>query len=67
MVEVLLVFCDVFEHAAESNWSYEKRMEYYHSFPFEEFMTKEDVMAFRPVLFGCPAFADFEFVFPECE
>jgi len=67
MREIVEVFRDVFEFASASNWSYEKRMEFYHSFPFEEMLTREDVMSFRPVLFGCPAFAKFNFTFPECE
>jgi hypothetical protein len=65
--EALQVFRDVFEQAAAKNWSYEKRLEFYHSFPFEEMDTKEDVMAFRPVLFNCPAFRDFDYTFLECE
>jgi len=56
MHETLQVFHDFFEYTAETNWSYEKRLEFYHSFPFEELTTKEAVMAFRPILFGCPAF-----------
>ena len=67
MREILALFRDVFEYAAKSDWSYEKRLEFYHSFPFEEMSTREDVMAFRSILFGCPAFEGFEFTFPECE
>mmetsp|Transcript_14017 Transcript_14017/g.20062 ORF Transcript_14017/g.20062 Transcript_14017/m.20062 type:complete len:283 (+) Transcript_14017:154-1002(+) len=68
MHEILQVFRDLFEYAAETNWSYEKRLEFYCSFPFEELTTNEAVMAFRPILFGCPTFtASFEFSFPECE
>mmetsp|Transcript_7148 Transcript_7148/g.10388 ORF Transcript_7148/g.10388 Transcript_7148/m.10388 type:complete len:180 (+) Transcript_7148:124-663(+) len=60
MFEILQVFRDVFEFAVATNWSYHKRLEFYHAFPFEELTTKEAVMSFRPVLFGCPAFAEFE-------
>ena len=66
MYEILQLFHDVFEVAAGTNWLYEKRVEFYHSFPFGEFATKEDVLAFRPTLFGCPAFKDFKYQFPEC-
>mmetsp|Transcript_3619 Transcript_3619/g.5387 ORF Transcript_3619/g.5387 Transcript_3619/m.5387 type:complete len:183 (+) Transcript_3619:114-662(+) len=57
--EILGVFRDVFEFAVAANWSHEKRLEFYHSFPFEEMTSKEAVIAFRPVLFGCSAFEDF--------
>jgi len=67
MIEILRVFSEVFEYAVKDNWSYEKRLEFYHAFPFDELTTKEAVMAFRPVLFGCPAFADVEVRVPECE
>lgn len=50
--EILQVFRDVFEYAVKTNWSYTKRLEFYHSFPFEELTTKEAVLAFRPILFG---------------
>jgi hypothetical protein len=67
MSEILEVFRDVLEYAVEDNWSYEKRMEFYHAFPFDELVTKEAVMAFRPVLFGCPAFAWIDYKHPVCE
>eukprot|EP00590_Aulacoseira_subarctica_P008634 CAMPEP_0172425022 /NCGR_PEP_ID=MMETSP1064-20121228/29634_1 /TAXON_ID=202472 /ORGANISM="Aulacoseira subarctica , Strain CCAP 1002/5" /LENGTH=217 /DNA_ID=CAMNT_0013167585 /DNA_START=68 /DNA_END=721 /DNA_ORIENTATION=+ len=67
MHEILELFRDVFECAVETSWTYEKRLEFYHSFPFEELSTREAVLDFRPVLLGCAAFADFEFKFPECE
>eukprot|EP00590_Aulacoseira_subarctica_P006175 CAMPEP_0172420794 /NCGR_PEP_ID=MMETSP1064-20121228/7127_1 /TAXON_ID=202472 /ORGANISM="Aulacoseira subarctica , Strain CCAP 1002/5" /LENGTH=163 /DNA_ID=CAMNT_0013160907 /DNA_START=251 /DNA_END=742 /DNA_ORIENTATION=+ len=67
MLEILELFRDVFEFAVGAMWGYEKRLEFYHAFPFEELTTKEAVVAFRPVLFGCPAFADLDVVFPECE
>jgi hypothetical protein len=57
----------VFEFAVADSWSYYKRLEFYHAFPFEELTSKEAVMAFRPVLFGGPAFADYERAYPECE
>ena len=56
MIEILQLFSDVFEYAVKDNWSYEKRMEFYHAFPFEDLSTREAVIAFRPVLFDCPAF-----------
>mmetsp|Transcript_3681 Transcript_3681/g.5497 ORF Transcript_3681/g.5497 Transcript_3681/m.5497 type:complete len:89 (-) Transcript_3681:88-354(-) len=66
--EILQVFRDVFEYAVKTNWSYTKRLEFYHSFPFEELTTKEAVLAFRPILFGCPAFTEnIDWTFPECE
>jgi len=58
MQAVLHVFRDAFAFAADTNWSYTKRMEFYHSFPFEELPTVAAVYRFRPVLFGCPAFAE---------
>ena len=67
MHEILEVFRDVFEFAVADNWSYHKRLEFYYAFPFEELTSKEAVMAFRPILFGCSAFAEFEHTFPECE
>jgi len=67
MHESLQLFRDVFEYAVETRWDYETRLEFYHSYPFEELLTKEAVMAFRPILFGSPAFADIECNFPECE
>ena len=67
VIEILQVLCEAFEYAVEDNWSYKKRLEFYHAFPFDELTTKEAVMAFRPVLFGCPAFANFEMKSPECE
>ena len=65
--EILRLLQDAFEYAVEDNWSYEKRMEFYHAFPFEELRTKEDVLAFRPVLFNCPAFSGPELQAPESE
>eukprot|EP00590_Aulacoseira_subarctica_P009092 CAMPEP_0172414892 /NCGR_PEP_ID=MMETSP1064-20121228/1498_1 /TAXON_ID=202472 /ORGANISM="Aulacoseira subarctica , Strain CCAP 1002/5" /LENGTH=209 /DNA_ID=CAMNT_0013151755 /DNA_START=71 /DNA_END=700 /DNA_ORIENTATION=- len=67
MHAILELFRDVFECAVETNWTYEKRLEFYHSFPFEELSTREAVVDFRRVLLGCAAFADFEYKFPECE
>ena len=43
MHEIIEVFRNVFEFAVESNWTNEKRLEFYHLFPCEEFSTKEDV------------------------
>jgi len=42
-------------------------MHFYHAFPYEELTTKGAVIAFRFVLFGCRAFADFELKVSECE
>ena len=56
LIEILQLLREVFEYAVEDDWSYEKRMEFYHAFPFDELTTKESVRAFRPELFGCPAF-----------
>jgi len=67
MHESLKLFRDVFDYAVDTGWDYETRLEFYHSYPFEELLTKEAVMAFRPILFGSPAFADIECNFPECE
>ena len=58
MQAILHLIRDAFEFAADTNWSYTKRLEFYHSFPFEELPTVDAVHKFRPVLFGCPAFAD---------
>jgi hypothetical protein len=65
--EILELFRDVFEFAMKTEWSYEKRIEFYHSFPFEELPTRKSVMAFRRTLFSCPAFDGFEWTFPEIE
>ena len=35
MWAILHVFHDAFEFATDTNWSYVKRLEFYHSFPFE--------------------------------
>jgi hypothetical protein len=67
MFEILELFRDVFEYAVADSWSYHKRLEFYHAFPFEELTSKEAVMAFRPVLLGCSAFADSECTLSECE
>ena len=34
MREIVEVFRDAFEFALAGNWTYEKRLEFYHSFPF---------------------------------
>jgi len=52
------VFRDAFEFAADTNWLNVKRLEFYHSFPFEEFPTMDAVHRFHPVFFGCPAFTE---------
>ena len=67
MHEILELFREVFEFAVENSWSYLKRLEFYHAFPFEELTSKEAVMAFRPILFGGSMFAEFEHPVPECE
>eukprot|EP00590_Aulacoseira_subarctica_P004778 CAMPEP_0172424772 /NCGR_PEP_ID=MMETSP1064-20121228/28116_1 /TAXON_ID=202472 /ORGANISM="Aulacoseira subarctica , Strain CCAP 1002/5" /LENGTH=187 /DNA_ID=CAMNT_0013167153 /DNA_START=95 /DNA_END=658 /DNA_ORIENTATION=+ len=58
MRAILHVFRDTVEFAADTTWSYVKRLELYHSFPFEELPTTDAVHMFRPVLFGCPAFTE---------
>jgi long-subunit fatty acid transport protein len=58
MQAILRLFRDAFEFAVDTNWSYTKRLEFFHSFPFEELCTVDAVHKFRPVLFGCPAFTD---------
>lgn len=67
MYAILELFRDVFECAVVTNWTYEKRLEFYRLFPFEELSTRSAVLDFRAVLFACAAFADFEYKFPECE
>ena len=67
MIEILQGLRDVFEYAVEEKWSYEKRMEFYYVFPFDELRTKEAVVAFRSVLFGCPAITGVTAIVPECE
>ena len=58
MQAILHVFHDAFEFAADTNWSCTKRLEFYHSFRFEELLTVDAVHRFRPVLFGSPAFSE---------
>lgn len=65
--EILELFRDVYECALKTSWSFEKEIEFYQSFPFDELPTREAVMAFRRTLFRCPAFADLEYTFPETE
>ena len=60
MLEILKLLREVFEFAMDTNWSYRARLEFYHAFPFEELTSKEAVVAFRPNIFDCPAFARFE-------
>lgn len=67
MHEILQLFHEGFEYAVETRWTYDKCVEFHHSFPFEELRKKEAVTNFQPVLLGCPAFADFEFKFPKNE
>eukprot|EP00590_Aulacoseira_subarctica_P007040 CAMPEP_0172424048 /NCGR_PEP_ID=MMETSP1064-20121228/20708_1 /TAXON_ID=202472 /ORGANISM="Aulacoseira subarctica , Strain CCAP 1002/5" /LENGTH=188 /DNA_ID=CAMNT_0013165777 /DNA_START=135 /DNA_END=701 /DNA_ORIENTATION=- len=64
---ILELFRDVFEFALKTNWSYDKRIEFYHSFPFEELPSIRSVKAFRRTLFSCPAFDGFDWTFPEVE
>ena len=65
--EILELFRDVFEFAMKNNWSYEERIEFYHSFPFEDLSTKRSVKAYRRTLFSSPAFDGFEWTFPDPE
>mmetsp|Transcript_8696 Transcript_8696/g.12683 ORF Transcript_8696/g.12683 Transcript_8696/m.12683 type:complete len:186 (-) Transcript_8696:1246-1803(-) len=67
MLEILQLFREVIEYAVVSGWSYERRLEFYHSFPFDELTTKEAVAAFRPVLFSCAAFKGCKYPYPESE
>ena len=39
MLDILQLFSEVIEYAVENGWSYEKRLEFYHSFPFDELNT----------------------------
>ena len=55
---ILTLFRDAFVFAADTDWSYVKRLEFYYSFPFERLSTVGAVHRFRPVLFGRPAFTD---------
>jgi len=65
VIQELLELClEVFEFAVATEWSYDKRIEFYHSLPLGELITREAIMAFRPILFGCPAFDGFEWTFP---
>ena len=67
MMEILQLLEEVFEYAVRDEWSYEKRMKFYHSVPFDELDTAEAVEAFQPILFGSPTFFDVEKVVPEAE
>ena len=67
MMKILQLLEEVFEYAVRDEWSYEKRMKFYHPVPFDELDTTEAVEAFRPVLFGIPAFFSVEEVSPEAE
>ena len=58
MFEILRLIRDAFEFAADTDWYYQKRLEFYHAFPFEELHTREAVHKFRPVLFSCRAFTE---------
>ena len=49
LIEILQLLREVFEYAVEDDWSYEKRMEFYHAFPFKDLSTREAVIAFWPV------------------
>ena len=64
---LLELFRDVFEFAMKTNWSYEKRMEFYYSIPFEGLSTRRAMKAFRQAYFSCPTFDGFEWTFPELE
>ena len=67
MMEILELLEEVFEIAVKDEWSYEKRMEFYHAVPFDGLDTEEAVEAFRSVLSGCPAFFNVERIVPEAE
>ena len=63
--ELLELLRDVYECALITNWSFERRVKFYHSVPFEELSTREAVYLFRSTLFSCPSFANVEYTFPE--
>ena len=65
--EILELFRVVFEFVMKTEWSYEKLIEFYHSFPFEELPSRKAIMAFRRPLVSCPTFDGFEWTFPEVE
>jgi len=65
--EMLELFRDVFERAVRTSWSFERRVRFYHSFPFADLTSREAVYAIRSTIFSCPAFADIEYTFPEPE
>jgi hypothetical protein len=67
MIEILQLLSEVFEYAVADSWSYRKRLEFYHTFPFDDLKTKDAVQAFRPVLFGCSAFANDKSKIPVAE
>jgi len=64
---ILELFRDVFEFALKANWSYERRIEFYYSVPFEELSTIRSMKAFRRTLFSKPPFDGFEWTFPGIE
>ena len=62
---ILELFRDVFEFAFSTNWSYEERMKFYISIPFEELPTLRAVRSFRRTFFSNPVFEGFTWTFPE--
>ena len=63
--EILELFRDIFEFAWKAKWTYDKRMEFYHSIPFHEFTSMRFVRAFRRDLFDDPVFEGFDWTFPD--
>jgi len=64
---ILELFRDVFEFAYRTHWSYDRRIEFYYSFPFEELPTLRSITAFRRTLFNCPTFDGFSWTFPDID
>ena len=64
---LLEIFRDIFEFAWQNKWTYEKRMEFYQSIPFEKLSSIASVRAFRRTLFSDPVFEGFDWNFPGVE
>lgn len=65
MHALLEIFRDVFEFAHKNSWTYEKRMDFYHSIPYEELSSIRAIRAFRRTLFSDPVFEGFDWTFPD--
>jgi hypothetical protein len=64
---ILELFRDIFEFALKAKWTYDNRMEFYHSIPFSDFSSMRSVRTFRRTLFSNPVFEGFDWTFPEVE